>query len=129
MRLSRLAAVTVATGVAVIGTALPASATKDGRCDPGDGCLYYSSNLAGSSLIAYTSTVTDFATDTFISAGHGRGELVKNNAASVWNRYLYAPLYVYHNENLVGPYDRIAPASLVQFVVRSENASMAWRSE
>ncbi len=126
MRIRTLALAAVAATVAVVGMALPAGATKDGRCDSGDGCLYYNSNRGGS-LIDYRTAISNFGGDRFISSGPGRALLVKNNAASAMNRYAYAPLYIYYNENYTGPFDKIPASSWGNLVhTRNDNASMKW---
>ncbi len=126
MRIKSLAAVAAVASVAMIGTALPASAEKDGRCDPGDGCLYYNGNRGGS-LIDYVYNDTNLAGDRFLSAGAGRGQSVKNNAASAWNNYTPAHLRVYYNENYLGPYDDIPGGGWENLVhTWNDNASLRW---
>jgi len=84
-------------GVAILGTAsvfvvvaAPAAAAGgNGVCDPNEFCLYYNSDTSGS-LYDFTGSLADYGTGTtcrkFVGAGAGKGQCIKNNAASAWNR-------------------------------------------
>ena len=89
-----LLAITAAIGLAVTGLALagPASASSrhvgitgyEARCDNAGWrlCLYYNSGLLGS-YWGTNKSVSNLAGITFNTAGNGRGQAVKNNAASM----------------------------------------------
>ena len=66
------------------------AAARDGICESGEFCLYYNSDHAGS-VSDFTTSITDYGASQpecyeFKGAGAGKGQCVKNNAASVWNR-------------------------------------------
>ncbi|GAA5012299.1 peptidase inhibitor family I36 protein [Actinopolymorpha pittospori] len=121
------AATAVAAGIAVTGTALPASAaSENGVCEYREACLHYAGNLTGS-FRDYYSNVPDFAGDTFLSAGSGHGQRVKNNSASVRNLDPYLFARVYYNENYSGPYDQVNKNSWRNLVnAWNDNASLQW---
>ena len=126
MRVGTLTVAAVPACIAVVGTVLPAHAAgKDGRCESREGCLYYNGNRGGS-FIDYFYEDGDFAGDRFLSAGAGKGQAVKNNAASAWNRD-GVRMRVYYNENFSGPYDEI-PAGQAENLVNTwnDNASLNW---
>ncbi len=126
MRIRTLAAVAAAAGVAFVGTALPANAEeKNGKCGDREACLYYNGNRDGS-LTDYYFPDKDLAGDKFLSSGAGKGQNVKNNAASAWNRDS-TTLRIYYNENYTGPYDSI-PAEGWENLVNTwnDNASLKW---
>ena len=58
---------------------------RNGVCEVGEACLFYNSNCQGS-FIDFSGWVDDFAGYTFVSDGAGKGQRVKNNAASARNR-------------------------------------------
>lgn len=129
-KFAALAATTaVAAGVAITGTALPASAANEnGVCEYREACLYYAGNLTGS-FRDYYFNVPDFAGDTFLSPGSGQGQRVKNNSASARNADPYLTARVYYNENYSGPYDQINPSSWRNLVnAWNDNASLLWLS-
>ncbi|WP_433891805.1 peptidase inhibitor family I36 protein [Streptomyces sp. CA-111067] len=110
------AAILCATGLATAGTA----SADDGKgpyatCDLSiwDVCttLYYNSNLQGSHTSFFGSD-EDFANDKFMSSGAGKGQGVKNNAASAhyWMRGGETGYrgVIYYNSNWKGPCDAIA---------------------
>jgi hypothetical protein len=80
------AALAVATAMAMVGLAsAPAHAAgKDGWCDIGELCLWYSPNYSGS-VIDFYAADREHLDDRFISWGAGQGRVVANNAASAIN--------------------------------------------
>lgn len=121
----------------------PASAAhKDGVCEAsqysldgtGEMCLYYNSGQAGSVWDWRFSmgSVANFdppgsGAQLFIGPGAGQGQLVKNNAASAWNRFWGESVYVYYNSNFAGPADFVGSRTKVQLNrTYNENASMRW---
>ncbi|HMM93743.1 peptidase inhibitor family I36 protein [Phycicoccus sp.] len=103
-----LAALATAAAVAVpmLGTAAPAqAAARDGVCQSGEFCYYYNSDNAGS-VSDFTTSVGDYGTTQpscydFKGPGNGKGQCIKNNAASVWNR-TGKTVRVYFNSNYDG---------------------------
>lgn len=87
--------------VALLGVALALSGTllvtplaqaataRNGVCEDGEFCLYYNSNQQGS-VSDFDASVRDYGTGAdcyhFLGAGNGKGQCVKDEAASVWNR-------------------------------------------
>jgi Peptidase inhibitor family I36 len=83
----RLVAGTVAGVAAMAGVASPASAAhKDGKCDSGELCLFYSDGFGGA-WIDYTFGDNDHRNDRFIGgAGRaGYNQPVNDAAQSAWN--------------------------------------------
>ncbi len=121
--------------VAVIGLAAgllataPAAtaAARDGVCQSGEFCLYYNSNHGGS-LVDLVNSQRDYGTGsgcvTFVSSGSGRGQCVKNNTASVWNR-TGKPVFVFYNSDFGGTYDQVPNGAKVNLNsnVKNNNAS------
>ncbi|KAB2340860.1 peptidase inhibitor family I36 protein [Actinomadura rudentiformis] len=99
---------TLALGGAVAATALPAqAASRNGKCETGEFCLYFNSNTKGS-VSDFTGSVADYGAKQpscfdFKGAGAGKGKCVKNQAASVWNRSKKT-VRVYFNSNYGGRY-------------------------
>jgi biotin carboxyl carrier protein len=111
-------------------TTAPAAAGTDARngvCETGEFCLYNNADHEGS-LVDLRRSQRDYGTGAgcvaFVGAGAGRGECVKNNAASVWNR-TGQPVYVFFNSDFGGVYDRIRTGARVNLAatVRKDNAS------
>lgn len=119
-------------GAVVMGMALAASpsasaaTSKNGVCETGEFCVYYNSNHAGS-MVDLGSSVKDYGTGSgcvkFVSAGAGRGQCIKNNAASVWNREA-AAVTVFYKSGYAGSIDAIASGSKVNLksTIKNENA-------
>lgn len=112
----RLAGLIIAC-LAALGTSFiavsPASAAvaRNGVCESGEFCLYYSTNQGGS-VSDFAGSVSDYGTSQptcyeFKSAGAGQGACVKNNAGSVWNR-TGRSVRVYYNSGYGGTYQTIA---------------------
>lgn len=79
-----------AAGLTTLATTPASAAARDGVCDAGEFCYYYNSDNAGS-VSDFTGSVSDYGTTQpscydFKGEGAGKGECIKNNAASVWNR-------------------------------------------
>ncbi|GAB2821889.1 hypothetical protein GCM10022221_19980 [Actinocorallia aurea] len=81
----------LAFGAMAFATASPAAAAaRNGVCEPGEFCLYFNSGNKGS-LSDFLGSVADYGAEQptcydFKGPGNGKGECVKNAAASVWNR-------------------------------------------
>ncbi|MFC9973940.1 peptidase inhibitor family I36 protein [Spirillospora sp. NPDC127200] len=100
--------IALALGGAVLATAPSASAAaRDGSCDSGEFCYYFNSDNKGS-VSDFTGSVSDYGTKQpscfdFKGAGSGKGQCVKNAAASVWNRSAKT-VRVYFNSGYGGKY-------------------------
>jgi hypothetical protein len=104
------------------------AATRDGKCDTGELCYYYNSNVAGS-LSDFRGSVDDYGAKQpscyeFKSRGAGRGLCVKNHAASVWNR-TGKPVRVYFNSGYSGASQEFASGTKgnLRTGLKNENAS------
>jgi hypothetical protein len=123
--LSMTAFATTASAEAVPGGGSARSAL-DGSCQAGEFCLYYNSDHQGS-FTDFALGVKDFSTVKFIADGAGKGQLVKNNAASACNKDDNLTARVYFNSNWQGAYDSIAPGTCKNLVnTYNENASYQW---
>ena len=93
-------------GALLIPTSAASAAERDGVCDEGEVCFYYNSNGEGS-VSDFSSSVPNYGGSQpncyeFKGDGNGRGECVKNNVASVWNRTGQS-VTIYYNSNYSGP--------------------------
>ncbi|MFI7677358.1 peptidase inhibitor family I36 protein [Actinophytocola sp. NPDC049390] len=83
------------------------AAARNGVCESGEVCLYYNSDNQGS-LVDFTGSVKNYGTGAdcvkFVGSGNGRGQCVKNNAASVWNRKS-VPVTVFYKSGWSGAID------------------------
>jgi hypothetical protein len=103
-----------------------AQSALDGVCQSGEFCLYYNSGHHGS-FTDFELGVKDFSTVKFIADGAGKGQLVKNNAASACNKDDNLTARVYFNSDWQGEYDSIAPGTCENLVnTYNENASFVW---
>jgi hypothetical protein len=102
----------VALGAALLGVIMaapPAQAAtaRNGVCESGEVCLYYNSNHEGS-LVDFNGSVSSYGTGSdcikFVGPGNGRGQCVKNNAASVWNRKS-VPVTIFYKSDWAGAID------------------------
>lgn len=129
--------------LACVGGISPAYATTNGaitNCAHYDEtlCLFYNSDLAGShvgiygkinySLIPWACPADGCPPYRFVTSGAGSGELVKNNAASVYNENASSTYWVFFNSNQQGPVDKWDPMGLGQWFgnlnnTYNENAS------
>jgi murein DD-endopeptidase MepM/ murein hydrolase activator NlpD len=81
----------VSVGMVTIAPAPAQAATaRNGACESGEFCLYFNSSHEGS-VSDFTTSVPTYGVDQpscydFKGPGAGKGECVKNNTASVWNR-------------------------------------------
>ncbi|WP_323100307.1 peptidase inhibitor family I36 protein [Intrasporangium sp. YIM S08009] len=100
--------------------AAQAATARNGVCESGEFCLYYNSGNGGS-LVDLANSQSDYGTGagciTFVSAGNGQGQCVKNNAASVWNREASVAT-VFYRSGFSGAIDSIDPG--VKADLRSE---------
>ncbi len=114
------------TGTATTTAAAEPRSALDGACQSGELCLYYNSDHAGS-LADFELGVKDFATVRFVSAGAGKGQQVKNNAASACNKDDNLTARVHYNSNWEGAYDSIPPGTCRNLVkTYNQNASFVW---
>jgi Peptidase inhibitor family I36 len=155
VNVKKILAGAAALGAAVtLMSAGPASAApQDGVCnasayslDPiGEICLYYNSGLAGSRFdwAFPQANITNFATYPasaraplpgtsiqFLTSGlAGYGQTVKNNAASAYDRYYGASVYVYFNSGFSGTSDFVGSLTSRNLSnTYNENASLRWVS-
>lgn len=129
-RLGALSGLVLATALSGVALATPAQAatTRNGVCDPGEFCLYYNSNRAGS-VSDFTSSIANYGSSqpgcyVFVGSGAGRGLCVKNNAASVWNR-TGGTVEIYYNSYYGGSVQGFGPGlsgNLAPFI-KNNNAS------
>ncbi|MFD5517661.1 peptidase inhibitor family I36 protein [Streptomyces sp. NPDC127066] len=115
----------------VIPTAGSASATASTGCNASgthNGCirLFYNSDRAGSSTY-FDANVSDLAGYTFLTSGTGKGNAVKNNAASALND---SPTMVtiYYNSGYVGACDTLSAYAISDKLHYTYNndASFRW---
>jgi murein DD-endopeptidase MepM/ murein hydrolase activator NlpD len=95
------AAAAVLLGGLMIAAPAHAADARNGVCEDGEFCLYFNSDNQGS-LVDFSGSVKDYGTGAdcvkFISAGSGRGQCVKNNAASAWNRKSVPATIFFHSD-------------------------------
>ncbi|MGH3728081.1 MAG: peptidase inhibitor family I36 protein [Micromonosporaceae bacterium] len=111
----------------IVMVASPAqAAARNGSCESGEFCLYYNSNHQGS-LVDFTGSIKSYGTGSgcvrFISSGNGRGQCVKNNAASAWNRKSVA-VTVFYKSNWSGAIDSFVSGAKLNLsaALKNENA-------
>jgi hypothetical protein len=92
------------------------------------GVFYYNSNVSGSATAFNGSSVPNLAGYTFLRAGAGQGQPVKNNAASFKNLSINHIATVFYNSNYSGACDTFAPLTYTNKLARTynENASMGF---
>ncbi|GAA4157827.1 peptidase inhibitor family I36 protein [Actinomadura keratinilytica] len=131
-RLSKILTVTTAAiafgGAASVLVSPASAAARDGNCDSGEFCYYYNSNNQGS-VSDFTGSVADYGTSQpscydFKGSGNGKGQCIKNNAASVWNRSSKT-VRVYYNSNYGGAYQDFKPGAKgnLNVTLKNQNAS------
>jgi len=128
MMITRIAASALATAALTTASVVGAvhAAAQDGVANDEEFIFYYNSNQAGS-LSDFSAAKADLAGFTFVSAGSGSGQGVKNNAASVDNRRAVAAR-VYYNSNYAGAYDHVNADSSRNLVnTYNDNASFRWQ--
>ena len=119
----------IAAAATMMATATPAfAASRDGVCDTGEFCYYFNSGEAGS-ISDFTGSISDYGTTQpscydFKGAGNGKGNCVKNNAASVWNRSSKT-VRVYFNSGYAGAHQDFAPGAKgnLNATLKNQNAS------
>jgi peptidoglycan hydrolase-like amidase len=119
----------VALGGAVLATTSPASAaSRDGVCDSGEFCYYFNSGNEGS-VSDFTGSIPDYATEQpscydFKGPGAGKGQCIKNAAASVWNRSTKT-VRVYFNSDYAGTHQDFAAGAKgnLNSSLKNQNAS------
>ncbi|PRY45154.1 peptidase inhibitor family I36 protein [Umezawaea tangerina] len=92
------------------GTSAASAAVRDGNCQANEFCYYWYID-ATESASDFTGTVQNYGTTQptcydFKGPGLGKGECIKNNAMSVWNR-TSRTVRVYYNSYLEGSYQDI----------------------
>jgi Peptidase inhibitor family I36 len=101
-------------------------ASYDGVCEADEVCLYFNSDFKGSSVDFYD-WVEDFAGYKFLSAGNGKGQSVKNNAASACNFDDVNTARIHFNSGWGGAVDDIPPLTCRNLTnTYNENASLSW---
>ncbi|MGC5333818.1 CHAP domain-containing protein [Micromonospora sp. DT62] len=129
--LGALSASVLSATLGVLAVAAPAqAASRDGACNTGEFCYYYNSNHAGS-ISDHAGSLADYGTAQpgcyeFKGAGSGKGQCVKNNAASAWNR-TGKTVRVYYNTGYNGShaYQDFAPGAKknLSSTLKNNNAS------
>ena len=94
-----------------VGSSPAQAATRNGKCESGEFCYYYNTDLLGS-VSDHGASLADYGAKQpscyeYKGAGAGKGQCVKNNAAAVWNR-TSKTIRVYYNSNYGGSYIDIA---------------------
>ena len=118
-----------ALATSLLTAAGPASAAgRDGVCNSGEFCYYYNSDNAGS-ISDFTGSISDYGTTQpgcydFKGSGNGKGQCIKNNAASVWNR-TGNPVRVFYNSSYGGTYQEIPAGTKrnLNATLKNNNAS------
>lgn len=104
----------LAIGALVVPTSAASAAARDARCEYGEVCFFYNSDLRGA-ISDFDTSVAQYGSsqpDCYDFKGilNGAGRCLKNNAASVMN-HTDKPLTVYFNSNYRGPSQTIPPHS------------------
>lgn len=114
------------TGIAGSGPAQ--AADRDGKCQGGEFCYNYNSDLKGS-WSDFTKSVGDYGTSQpscyeFKGAGKGKGKCIKNEAGGYWNR-TGKKVTVYYNSGFGGKSVTLKPGSKGKLpaAVYNDNAS------
>jgi murein DD-endopeptidase MepM/ murein hydrolase activator NlpD len=115
-------------GGARVPASTPTAAGRDGSCDSGEFCYYFNSDNQGS-VSDFTGSVADYGTTQpscydFKGAGNGKGQCVKNAAASVWNRSTKT-VRVHYNSNYGGSYQdfKAGAKGNLNATLKNQNAS------
>ena len=120
----------IAVGAALLSGAVLApsalAAGQDGRCEAGEFCLYFNSGQAGS-MVDMAGGKKDYGSGAnciqFVTAGAGRGQCVKNHAASGWNRE-DAAVAVFYKSDWAGAIDTFVSGEKANLTkTKNENAS------
>ncbi|MEV0385787.1 peptidase inhibitor family I36 protein [Nonomuraea sp. NPDC050643] len=125
------ATATMALGGTILAAPPVAAAGRDGVCDSGEFCYYFNSGNQGS-VSDFTGSVADYGTRQpscydFKGPGNGKGQCVKNAAASAWNR-TNVTVRVYYNSNHGGDYQDFPPGAKgnLNSTLKNQNASHAF---
>ncbi|MFD0901574.1 peptidase inhibitor family I36 protein [Actinomadura sediminis] len=128
-RILTVSTAAIALGSAASVLAAPASAaSRNGVCESGEFCYYYNSNNQGS-VSDFTGSIANYGTEQpscyeFKGAGNGKGQCIKNNAASVWNRS-GKTVRVHYNSNYGGAYQdfKAGAKGNLNATLKNQNAS------
>ncbi|GAB2483748.1 peptidase inhibitor family I36 protein [Jatrophihabitans fulvus] len=119
---------TLAAPALVLSAQPAAAAGRDGTCNDGEFCYYFNSDNAGS-ISDFTASIGDYGTTQpscydFKGDGNGKGQCIKNNAASVWNR-TGKSVTVYFNSNYGGASQTFAAGAKANLnsTLKNNNAS------
>ncbi|WP_026911923.1 peptidoglycan DD-metalloendopeptidase family protein [Patulibacter minatonensis] len=120
-------------GASALAVPSAQAATRDGVCDPGEFCYFFNSGQQGSvsdfagSLDVYGTTQPGCYE--YRGPGAGKGQCVKNQAASVWNRSA-GPVTVYFNSGYQGASQTFAAGAKGNLKpgLKNENASHRFRA-
>lgn len=130
MKPGRVVLTGMAAAVLALTAVTPAHAgtSMNGVCEERESCFFWGPNQTGAVYDTSYGGEYDFGGARYVSgSGQGQGALVKNNAASVWNRVpssVYPVLCVYYDENWKGASDRIGPGARQNLgSTRNNNAS------
>lgn len=117
--------------LAIGALALPTTAQateRDGVCDSGEVCFYHNSNQQGS-VSDFTGSIPNYGNSQpncyeFKGPGKGKGNCLKNDAASVKNN-TDQPVTVYYNSNYKGASQTIPAGASVNLdpALKNNNAS------
>lgn len=114
------------TGVALADSAQ--AAARDGKCDSGEFCYNFNSDLGGS-WSDFTKSVGDYGTSQpscyeFKGAGAGKGKCIKNDAGGYWNK-TGKKVTIYFNSGFGGKSVTLEPGSKGKLpaAVYNDNAS------
>ncbi|MBO3725180.1 peptidase inhibitor family I36 protein, partial [Actinomyces bowdenii] len=117
--------------LAIGALALPTTAQateRDGVCDSGEVCFYHNSNQQGS-VSDFTGSIPNYGDSQpncyeFKGPGKGKGNCLKNDAASVKNN-TDQPVTVYYNSNYKGASQTIPAGASVNLdpALKNNNAS------
>jgi hypothetical protein len=129
-----IVAATAATA-ATLSSGMAFAVDNTANCDAifdggGDACLYYNSNLAGArdadpNTNNYGTTYTFKA---YYGGSNGAGQLVWNNAASVYNETSCYDLHIWYNSNQAGAMQTIGKSDWANLnaTLKNNNASQSW---
>ena len=123
-----LAMAVPAAAVAVLGMAPMAHAEARETCPTwANDCalFYFNSGMSGSRTAFTDDGVSNLAGYTFLSSGAGKGQALKNNAASFWNASPDHIATVFFKSNYGGACDTFAPMASTDRLAKTynENAS------
>jgi len=115
--------------VGTAGTAAAAPVARNGVCEAGEFCLYHGHDRTGS-VSDFAGSIPNYGATQptcyeFKGPGTGRGQCVKNNAVSAWNRTSSYKVTVYYNSNYGGNSETYYPGTWGDLVpgMQKENAS------